>query len=202
MDYQMRLAGKTVLMLVAEGVHDHEFWYPYYRFREEGARVVVAGPAKGTILGEGRHGLDGLPLEVTHTIEEVSGMEMDCLFLPGGIYGPLTLRAHKGALEIVRRAMAAKRIVAAICHGQWILVSAGVLRGRRLTCPDDMSIDVINAGGEYVACPENLASEAPHPGKAVRDGNLITAVYYGYLPEQFRLLIPAMMEKSRPKTEV
>jgi len=192
----MRLSGKTILILVAEGVHDHEFWYPYYRFREEGARVVVAGPTKGTILGEGRHGLDGLPLEVTHTIDGVSDIAMDCLFLPGGIYGPLALRAHKGALDIVRRAMAANTIVAAICHGQWILVSAGVLRGRRLTCPQDMSVDVINAGGDYVACPENLSDETAHGGRAVRDGNLITAVYYGYLPEQFRLLIPALLEKK------
>lgn len=194
MDYQMRLTGKTIVMLVAEGVHDHEFWYPYYRFREEGARVVVAGPAKGTIFGEGRHGLDGLPIEIPHTIDEVSGIEMDCLFLPGGIYGPLTLRAHKGALEMARRAMSSGRIVAAICHGQWILVSAGVLRGRRLTCPEDMSVDVINAGGEYIPCPENLADDAANGCRAVRDGNLITAVYYGYLPEHFRLIIPALLE--------
>jgi protease I len=179
----MRLAGKTVVMPVAEGVHDHEFWYPYYRFREEGARVVVAGPVKGTIFGEGRHGTDGLPLEVTHTIDEVAGMAMDCLFIPGGIYGPLTLRAHEPTLALVRRVIATPTIVAAICHGQWVLVSAGVLRGRRLTCPDDMAADVINAGGDYVVEP------------AVRDGNLITAIYYAYLPEHFRLLIPALLER-------
>ncbi len=196
MPYEMRLAGKTVLMLVAEGVHDHEFWYPYYRFREEGARVVVAGPAKGTVLGEGRHGMDGLPVEITHTIDEVVDMAMDCLYLPGGIFGPLTLRAHKGALAIVRRAMAAGTIVAAICHAQWMLVSAGVLRGRRLTCPEDMAIDVINAGGEYVACPEGLADNVSNDGRAVRDGNLITAVYFGYLPQHFRLLIPALLESA------
>jgi protease I len=196
MPYDLRLAGKTVLMLVAEGVHDHEFWYPYYRFREEGARVVVAGPAKGTVLGEGRLGMDGLPVEITHTIDEVAGMAMDCLYLPGGMYGPLTLRAHKGALEIVRRAMASNTIVAAICHAQWLLVSAGVLKGRRLTCPEDMSVDVINAGGTYVPCPEGLPDNVENPGRAVRDGNLITAVYFGYLPEHFRLLIPAMLEKG------
>jgi len=196
MEYKRRLAGKTVLMLVAEGVHDHEFWYPYYRFREEGAKVVVAGPAKGTVLGEGRLGLDGLPVQIPHTIDEVAGMDMDCLYLPGGMYGPVILRSHQGALEIVRRAMGANRIVAAICHAQWILVSAGVLKGRRLTCPEDMAIDVINAGGEYVRCPEGLADNVDNPGRAVRDGNLITAVYFGYLPEQFRLLIPAMLERA------
>jgi protease I len=190
----MRLAGKTVLMLVAEGVHDHEFWYPYYRFREEGARVVVAGPAKGTVLGEGRHGMDGLPVEIPYTIDDVAGMAMDCLYLPGGMYGPVTLRAHKPALEIVRGAMATGTIVAAICHAQWILVSAGVLRGRRLTCPPDMADDVTNAGGDYVACPADLPDDVVNAGRAVRDGNLITAVYYGYLPEHFRLIIPALLE--------
>jgi protease I len=190
----MRLAGKTVVMIVAEGVHDHEFWYPYYRFREEGARVVVAGPAKGTVLGEGRHGMDGLPVEIPHTVDEVAEMDMDCLYLPGGMYGPVTLRSHKPTLELVRREMSKGTIVAAICHAQWILVSAGVLRGRRLTCPEDMAIDVINAGGEYVPCPENLADDTANGGRAVRDGNLITAVYYGYLPEHFRLIIPALVE--------
>ncbi|MBI5723249.1 MAG: DJ-1/PfpI family protein [Planctomycetes bacterium] len=183
MPYEMRLAGKTVVLLVAAGVHDHEFWYPYYRFREEGAQVVVAGLAAGTVLGEGRNGRDGLPLEITHTIAQVAGMTMDCLYLPGGIYNPLTLRRDSQTLELVRDAMAKNIIVGAICHGQWILASAGVLRGRRLTCPDDMSADVIHAGGNYVVEP------------AVRDGNLITAIYYAYLPEHFRLLIPAMLER-------
>jgi protease I len=178
----MRLAGKTVVTLVAQGAHDHEVWYPYYRFREEGARVMVAGLAKGTIFGEGRHGTDGLPIEVAHTIDEVAETHMDCLYLPGGIFGPLGLRAEEGVLKLVRRVIATPTIVAAICHGQWILASAGVLKGRRLTCPEDMSADVIHAGGEYVNEP------------VVRDGNLITAYSFRYLPEHFRLIIPAMME--------
>ena len=78
--------------------------------------------------------------------------------------------------------MARNTLVAAICHGQWILVSAGVLEGRRLTCPGDMADDVKNAGGIFLE------------DKCVRDGNLITAVYFGYLPEQFQILIPAMLE--------
>ena len=112
-------------------------------------------------------------------------MALDALYLPGGIYGPLRLRAHTPTLELVRRAMSEDIMVAAICHAQWILVSAGVLKGRRLTCPGDMAVDVTNAGGIFVDAP------------CVRDENLITAVYFGYLPEQFRVLLPAMLERRR-----
>jgi protease I len=181
-----RLCGRRIAILIAEGFHDHEFWFPYYRFREEGAQVIVAGPKTGTICGEGRHGKDGLPAEVTCTVEQAGGMRLDGLYLPGGIFGPLTLRAHRPTLDLVRRAMETNLVVGSICHAQWILVSAGVLKGRRLTCPPDMADDVINAGGVFLK------------EKAVRDGNLITAVYFGYLPEQFRLLIPALMDMQGP----
>jgi protease I len=176
----MDLKGVRILMVIADGYHDHEFWFPYYRFLEAGATVTVAGPAKGTVYGEGRHGLDGLPARATHTVTAAARRPFDCLYLPGGIYGPLTLRAHAPTLDLVRRAMRTKKIVAAICHAQWILVSAGVVRGRTLTCPGDMAVDVTNAGGRFVR------------KAAVRDGNLITAVYFGYLPQQFRLLMPAL----------
>lgn len=180
----MKLTHAKIVMLIAEGYHEHEYWFPFYRFREEGAAVYTAGITKGRILGEGRSGKDGLVAEVTHTVEEVMDVSFDCLYLPGGIYGPLALRDHPPALELVRKAMAADTIVAAICHAQWILVSADVVRGRTLTSPMDMAVDIRNAGGNYVRT------------EAVRDGNLVTAMGFMYLPEQFRLLMPAMAEKA------
>ncbi|MFP4058143.1 MAG: DJ-1/PfpI family protein [Candidatus Brocadiia bacterium] len=178
----MRLEGCRVALVIAEGYHEHEFWFPYYRFREEGAEVTVAGPQVGTVLGEGRHGRDGLRAEVQCTVEEAAATDPHVVYLPGGIYSPLRLRAHEPTLRLVRRAMERGRVVGAICHAQWVLVSAGVVAGRRLTCPPDMSDDVRNAGGTYVE------------EKCVRDGNLVTAVYYAYLPEQFRMLLPAIAE--------
>ena len=178
----MRLEGRKVAMIIADGYHEHEFWFPYYRFREEGAEVLVAGVQPGTVSGEGRHGSDGLLAKVEHTVEDIADLPLDAVYLPGGMYGPVRLRAHQPTLELVRRAMSEDIIVAAICHAQWILVSADVLKGRRLTCPGDMAPDVSNAGGIFVKEP------------CVRDGNLITAVYFGYLPEQFRVLLPAMLE--------
>jgi protease I len=180
----MTLEGRKVALIIAAGYHEHEFWFPYYRFREEGAEVLVAGPKTGTVLGEGRHGRDGLPATIEHTVEEIADAPLDCVYLPGGIYGPLKLRNHKPTLELVRKAMANDVIVAAICHAQWILASADVLKGRRLTCPGDIAIDMTHAGGIFVKEP------------CVRDGNLITAVYFGYLPEQFQVLMPAMLERG------
>jgi len=179
----MKLQGCTIIMVIADGYHEHEFWFPYYRFREEGANLIVAGPRVGTVFGEGRHGTDGLPAQVSHTVEEAACLDFDVLYLPGGIFSPLTLRAHEPTLRLVRTAMEQSRIVAAICHAQWILVSAGCVAGRRLTCPRDMADDVRNAGGTFVDT------------ECVRDGNLITAVYFGYLPEQFRELIPAIVDR-------
>ncbi len=180
----MRLEGIKVAIVIAEGYHDHEFWFPYYRFKEEGAELVVAGPKKGIVYGEGRHGKDGLPARITHTIEEIQGQSFDLIYLPGGLWAPMELRAHRPALELVREAMEKKVLVAAICHASWILVSADVVKGKKIACPSDMAVDVSNAGGIYVkdAC--------------VRDGNLITAVYFGYLPQHFQMLIPALLEKK------
>ena len=172
-------------ILIAEGFHDHEFWYPYYRFKEEGAEVVVGGVKAGIIYGEGRHGTDGLPARVEYTVEEVADLALDALYLPGGMYCPRTLRAHEPTLELVRDCMAKSLPMAAICHGSWILVSAGVAKDRKISCPRDMSVDVENAGGTYVVDP------------CVRDGNIFTAVLFRYLPEQFRELIPAIVLSRR-----
>lgn len=178
----MRLKNRTVVIIIAEGYTEHEYWFPYYRFKEEGANVITAGPETGVVLGEGRHGKDGLPATITHTIEQAASLKVDAIYLTGGIYGPLELRYHTPTLDFVRDAMEKNIIVAAICHSPWILVSADVLKGRRVSCPPDMAIDVINAGAEFVE------------EKCVRDGNLITAEYYACLPEHFRVLIPAIEE--------
>jgi len=181
----MKLEGCKVAIIIANGYHEHEFWFPYYRFKEEGAEVIVAGPEVGVVYGEGRHGKDGLPAQVTHSVEQLANLKLDVLYLPGGIFNPLALRAHRPTLDLVRNAIENNVIVAAICHAQWILVSADVVKGRRITCPSDRADDVKNAGGIYVE------------DKCVRDQNLITAVYFGYLLEQFRVLMPAIMENMQ-----
>ena len=177
-----RLVGKRIALLAVEGAHEHEFWVPYYRFREEGAAVIVAGLEKGKVyLGEGRSGKDGLQLAPTDAaIADLDPDQLDALVIPGGIYGPLLLRDHPATIALVRAMDARKKIIGAICHAQWVLVSADILRGRRATSPGDIAIDLTNAG----AC---WGKE-----EAVRDGHIITSIYFGYLPAFLRLLIDAI----------
>lgn len=181
---EVRLDGKRVAILIATGYHEHELLFPYYRLKEAGAEVLVAGPEAGTTLyGEGRHGMDGLPFTTTHAIGQLSPEELDAVHLPGGIYGPLFLRDREDVCELIRGMVARGKVVGAICHGPWVLVSAGVVRGRRIACPRDMAVDVVNAGGVYVDAP------------AVRDGPIVTSVYYGYLPEYIRAFLSAVAER-------
>jgi protease I len=178
------LEGKTVALLSVTGTHEHEFWVPYYRFLEEGAQVLVCGPEAGVVYrGEGRCGRDGLDLAPTdRAIADVDAEEIDALVIPGGIYGPLALRNHEPTLRLVRAMDQRGKVIGAICHGQWVLVSADVLRGRLATSPNDIAVDLRNAGAEWVE------------ERAVRDGNLVTAVYFAYLPEFLRALIDAIAE--------
>jgi protease I len=177
----MDLQGKRIGILLATGYHEHEFFFPYYRFLEAGAEVLVAGPEAGkTYFGEGRSGMDGLLFDSTAAIRDMTADGLDALHIPGGIYGPLELRANEQVCALVRAMVAQNKIVGAICHGPWVLVSADVVRGRRIACPFDMSVDVQNAGGTYVT------------ERAVRDGCLVTSVYYGYLPEYMREFISAV----------
>lgn len=179
---QRRLVGKRIALLAVDGTHEHEFWVPYYRFREEGADVIVAGPAKGQVYrGEGRHGKDGLllaPIDIA--IADLDSDALDALVIPGGIYGPLALRDDPTALRLVREMDARRKVIGAICHAQWVLVSADVLRGRRATSPGDIAVDLKNAGANWVK------------EEAVRDGHIVTSIYFGYLPAFLRLLIDAI----------
>jgi protease I len=177
----MELAGKRVAILIATGYHEHEFLYPYYRLKEAGAEVVVAGPeAKVTVFGEGRHGTDGLPFDTDAAIADLDPDGLAALHLPGGIYGPMELRARDDVCALVRTMVEREKVVGAICHAPWVLVSAGVVRGRRIACPEDMAIDVENAGATYVK------------DRVVRDGPLVTGVYFGYLAEYMTEFLQAV----------
>lgn len=172
----MRYQGKRVAIIVDTGTHDHEFWFPYYRFLEEGGQVVVAGLEPGQVLGEGVNGKDGLPIPVDCKIDELQAEEIDLLFLPGGIYGPLRLRMCQPLIELVRACHARGTLICSICHAPWILISAGLVQGRTIACPPDIAVDIENAGG--------VSTQEP----AVLDGGILSSVYFGRLPEMFALL--------------
>jgi len=142
------LDGKRVLILVADVYEDLELWYPKLRLAEAGASVVVAGPRAGTSYA-GKH---GYPCVSDAAIAEVTAADFDALVIPGG-FMPDKLRRDAGALQLVRDFAAAGKVVAAVCHGGWIPISAGVYRGVRVTGSPGIKDDLVNAGAVWVDEP-------------------------------------------------
>jgi protease I len=173
----MRLQGKTIGYFVAEEVEDLEFWVPVMRLREEGARVIVIGLSTRPVRG--KHGLEMKP---DVSIEEAPRADMlDALVIPGG-WAPDKLRRNAGVLELVRTMYAQQKIIATICHGGWVPISAGILRGHKATGSKGIKDDIINAGGIWV-------DEA-----AFRENNLVWGRVVEDIPAFCRELVAALAE--------
>lgn len=135
------VTGKRVLSFVAEIYEDLELWYPKLRLIEAGAEVVVAGPeADATYAGKHSY-----PCTSDAAIANMNADEFDGVVVPGG-FMPDKLRRDAKVLELVRDFAAAGKLVAAICHGGWIPISAGVYRGVRVTGSPGIKDDLLNAG--------------------------------------------------------
>ena len=118
---------KRILILSADKFEDTELLVPYYRLQEAGHKVTVASIRKGRIVG--KHGYE---VKATEAASEVESTDFDALVLPGG-KAPAALREHPDVLEVARNFMKVGKPVAAICHGPQVLLSAGVMGGRRAT---------------------------------------------------------------------
>ncbi|MCA9158493.1 MAG: type 1 glutamine amidotransferase [Planctomycetales bacterium] len=138
------LSGQRVLMFTGEVYEDLELWYPKLRLIEAGATVVVAGEKAATEYA-GKH---GYPSRSDIAMESVETSEFQALVVPGG-FMPDRLRRLPRVLEIVREFFTAGKPVAAICHGGWIPISAGIYRGVRVTGSPGIKDDLINAGAIY-----------------------------------------------------
>jgi protease I len=145
---QQPLADKQILMFVDDIYEDLELWYPKLRLTEAGARVVVAGPRAGQQYS-GKH---GYPCRSDAAISEVNADDFDGLVVPGG-FMPDKLRRERDVLEIVRRFNADSKLIAAICHGGWIPISAGVYRGVQVTGSHGIKDDLVNAGAIWQDAP-------------------------------------------------
>lgn len=154
----MSLRGARVAILVEDFYQDQEVWYPFYRLKEAGAEVVTVGTGRKSEF-KGKY---GIPLLAQTTAAQVSAAEFDAVIVPGG-YAPDLLRRYDAVLRLVRETDAQGKIVAAICHAGWVLVSAGILKGRTMTCFAAIKDDVVNAGAKYL------------DREVVIDGNLITS---------------------------
>jgi protease I len=168
----MSLSGKRIALLIEDEYQILEGWYPLLRLQEAGADVRVIGSGtKSTFTSK-----EGYPMEADASAAEVSADDFDAVVVPGG-FAPDNMRLHPEMIDLVRQMNQAGKLVSAICHGGWVLVSAGALKGRRATGYLPIKDDVENAGGTWV-------DEA-----LVVDGNVITSRTPVDLPDFTRGII-------------
>ena len=136
-----QLNGQRILIFVGDIYEDLELWYPKLRLVEAGADVVVAGPEAHREYA-GKH---SYPCVSDVAIRDVRVADFDGLVVPGG-FMPDKLRRDADVLEIVRQFDAAGQLIAAVCHGGWIPISAGVYRGVKVTGSSGIKDDLVNAG--------------------------------------------------------
>ena len=142
------LTGKRILIFVGDIYEDLELWYPKLRLIEAGADVVVAGPRAEAIY----QGKNGYPCVSDAAIDAVESADFDGLVVPGG-FMPDKLRRDQNVLRLVREFSDVGKLVAAICHGGWIPISAGVYQGVRVTGSPGIKDDLINAGSIWEDAP-------------------------------------------------
>jgi protease I len=142
------LDGVRVLMLVGDAYEDLELWYPKLRLEEAGGHVTVAGTMQGRTYS-GKH---GYPCTSDAAIGDMESADFHGIILPGG-WMPDALRRDEKVLALVRDFSAHGKLVAAICHGGWIAISAGVYRGVRVTGSAGIRDDLVNAGAIWEDTP-------------------------------------------------
>ncbi|MDA8229814.1 MAG: type 1 glutamine amidotransferase [Magnetospirillum sp.] len=147
-----KLEGKRVAILATDGFEQSELVEPRKALEGEGAIVDVVSPHDGRIQGM-RHHDKAEATPVSRTLADARAEEYDALVLPGGVASPDTLRMDSRAVGFARAFFADGKPVAAICHGPWTLVEAGVVRGRTLTSWPSLQTDIRNAGGSWVDQP-------------------------------------------------
>ena len=167
------LNGKRVAIFAEELYEDLELWYPYYRLLEAGAEVKVVGSGRADSFNS-KH---GYPVVPDMSIEDAKVGHFDALVIPGG-YSPDHMRRKPAMVAFVREMDKAGKPVAAICHAGWMLISAGIVKGRRATSFFSIRDDMVAAGASYI-------DEA-----VVVDGNLITS----RSPKDLPLFVPAIIE--------
>lgn len=168
------LKNKKVIIFAENIYEDLELWYPKLRLTEEGAKVITAGTGEKTYKGK-----NGYPLEVDGDIKDYKAKDFDAVIIPGG-FAPDRLRRYKEVLDFVREMHKDEKVVAAICHAGWVLASAGIVKGKKVTCVSAIKDDMANAGAKY------------SDKEVVVDGNIITSRMPSDLPAFCREIIKAL----------
>lgn len=164
-----------IAVLTADLFEDVELWYPYYRLREAGHEVDLVGCDEGTT----HEGKRGTRVTTTAAASDIDPADLDAVVVPGG-YSPDHMRRCRAMVDLVRAVGESNKPVAAICHGPWMLASAGLLSGRRATSFPSIRDDVTNAGAEWI------------DREVVNDGGIITSRNPDDLPSFMAELLAAL----------
>lgn len=176
----MSLKGVSVAILVEQQYQEMEVWYPHYRLIEAGARSVLVGPEAGKSYPSKL----GYPAKAEVSIDQVRAEDFDGVVLPGG-FAPDFLRRNPAMIAFTQKMADQGKVLAAICHGPWMLCSTNALKGKKATCFFAIKDDVINAGARY------------EDAEVVRDGNVITSRKPDDLPAFMTTMMDALAEKRR-----
>jgi protease I len=173
----MRLEGRKIATLVADGVEDLEYYVPMMRLQEEGAQVLTTALDLKAV-----HGKNGLEIKPDTSIDALAEEDLFALVIPGG-WAPDKLRRYSAVKDLVHKMNSDGKIIGIICHGGLVAISAGIVNGRRATGSLGIHDDILNAGGTWV-------DEA-----AFRDGNLVWGRVVADIPDFCRELVQALTEK-------
>ncbi|WP_156290321.1 type 1 glutamine amidotransferase domain-containing protein [Oceanobacillus salinisoli] len=174
----MRLENKKVIALVEHDFEDLELWYPILRLKEEGATVHLVGKeAKKKYIGK-----YGVPAESDYAFGDVKAEDYDAILVPGG-WAPDKLRRYPEVLEMVRKMDQSKKPIGQICHAGWVLISANILNGVKVTSTPGIKDDMTNGGAEWF-------DEA-----VVSDGHIISSRRPPDLPVYMKVFADTLAEK-------
>jgi protease I len=168
----MLLKDKKIIILIEELFNVFEFWYPYYRLKEEGAEVTVVGSGSAEVYT----GKPGTQAKADVSADKVSAENFDGIVIPGG-YAPDMMRRHPAMVNLVKDFFKNDKLIAAICHAGWMLISAKILSGRRATSFFSIKDDMVNAGADWV------------DQEVVVDGKLVTSRVPDDLPAFMKAVI-------------
>ena len=172
----MTLKGKRIAILAEQDFEDSELTEPLKAMKEVGAQVFVVGSGSQASY-KGKRGKATIKVDID--ADKVRAEDFDAIIIPGG-YAPDKMRLHQSMIDLVRKAHDLGKVVAAICHGPQLLISADIVRGRRVTSWPSVAVDLKNAGADWTDEP------------LVQDGNLITSRKPADLPRFNKAIIKAM----------
>jgi len=171
------LVGKRIAILAEENFEDSELTEPLRAMKDAGARVLIVGSGSKKRY-KGKRSLSEVTVDTT--ADKVEASQFDAIIIPGG-YAPDKMRLYQPMVDLVRKAHAEGKIIAAVCHGPQLLISADIVKGRRVTSWPSIAVDMKNAGAIWVDEP------------TVRDGNIITARKPADLPKFNKAIIEALV---------